>query len=59
MVSLLTCLIWTERGSGSSRVREDLQGPLRSLQDIARRIGKTAQDCGLEVTCLYNALTLP
>jgi len=46
VVALISCLVWTEKADG--KIREDLQGPVRTLRDIVRRIGKTQQDCKME-----------
>ena len=40
VVALISACVWRERGEQRPRVREDMQGPYRSLLEAARRIGK-------------------
>ena len=40
VVALVSACVWRERGEQRPRVREDMQGPYRSLLEAARRIGK-------------------
>lgn len=47
VVALVSACVWRERGEQRPRVREDMQGPYRSLLEAARRIGKVAQECKL------------
>lgn len=50
--SLLSCMVYTEKSSGdddAAPLREELAGPLRQLQDAARRIAQVSQDCKIEV----------
>ncbi|KAK3252649.1 hypothetical protein CYMTET_38064 [Cymbomonas tetramitiformis] len=49
VVALVSCLVWTEKGVKSAKVRDELQGPLRTLHDIARRVGNVAKECKMEV----------
>ena len=39
-MALVSACVWRERGEQRPRVREDMQGPYRSLLEAARRIGK-------------------
>ena len=38
-----------EQTKGALNVREDMQAPLRTLQDTARRIAKVAQECKVTI----------
>ena len=48
--ALLSCLVYTEKPDDAAPpLREELAGPLRALQDAARRIATVSVDCKLEV----------
>lgn len=48
-VSLLSCFVCDEKSSESIKSTEELSGPLRSMQDLARRIAKISNECKLEL----------
>lgn len=50
--ALLSCLVYTEKSSADEdapKLPEELAGPLRALQDAARRIAQASQDSRLEL----------
>ena len=61
--ALLSCLIFQEKGE-MPKLTEELAGPLRQMQECARRIAKVSIECKLEldeeeyvqVCPLYNPL---
>ena len=42
-VALLSALVHTEKGTDSVKIRDDLAGPFRQLQEAARRVAKVWQ----------------
>lgn len=48
-VSLLSCFVCDERSSEAPKTAEELSGPLRQMQDLARRIAKISLECKLEI----------
>merc|ERR1712100_91320 len=44
-VGLLTCFVFQEKGGENQKLPEDLQAPLRTLQETARRVATVAQEC--------------
>ncbi|XP_075151409.1 exosome RNA helicase Mtr4 [Haematobia irritans] len=48
-VSLLSCFVCDEKSSENPASAEELSGPLRSMQELARRIAKISNECKLEL----------
>jgi ATP-dependent RNA helicase DOB1 len=48
-VSLLSCFVCDEKSQEQPQAAEELSGPLRQMQDLARRIAKVSAECKLEV----------
>lgn len=48
-VSLLSCFVCDEKSSEMPAAAEELSGPLRQMQETARRIAKVSVECKLEV----------
>ena len=48
-VALLSCLVCDEKSSEQPAATEDLSGPLKQMQDLARRIAKVSIECKLEL----------
>ncbi|XP_004520977.1 superkiller viralicidic activity 2-like 2 isoform X2 [Ceratitis capitata] len=48
-VALLSCFVCDEKSSETPKATEELSGPLRSMQDLARRIAKISTECKLNV----------
>ncbi|XP_016962186.1 exosome RNA helicase MTR4 [Drosophila biarmipes] len=48
-VSLLSCFVCDEKSSESPKSATELSGPLRSMQDLARRIAKVSTECKLDL----------
>lgn len=48
-VSLLSCFVCDEKSSENPMSAEELSGPLRSMQELARRIAKISNECKLEL----------
>ncbi|KAF9172099.1 ATP-dependent RNA helicase mtr4 [Mortierella sp. AD011] len=48
-VALLSCFVFQEKAEGNSGLREELATPLRLMQEAARKIAKTSQDCKLSL----------
>lgn len=47
--ALLSCFVLQERSEGKAKISEDLAGPLRSLQEAARRIAKVSNESKIAV----------
>ncbi|EUC60510.1 ATP-dependent RNA helicase (dob1), putative [Rhizoctonia solani AG-3 Rhs1AP] len=47
--ALLSCFVFTEKSEQSTKLKEELAGPLRTLQEIARRIAKVAKESKMPV----------
>ena len=39
-VALLSCLVHTDKGNDGVKIRDDLSGPFKQLQEAARRVAK-------------------
>lgn len=48
-VSLLSTFVCDEKSAEAPRSAEELSGPLRQMQDLARRIAKISNECKLEL----------
>lgn len=48
-VSLLSTFVCDEKSSEAPRSAEELSGPLRQMQDLARRIAKISNECKLDL----------
>ncbi|XP_002066969.2 exosome RNA helicase MTR4 [Drosophila willistoni] len=48
-VALLSCFVCDEKSNESPQSATELSGPLRSMQDLARRIAKVSSECKLEL----------
>jgi len=48
-VALLSCFVFEETVKGTINVREDMQAPMRTLQETARRIAKVAAECKITI----------
>ncbi|XP_054743075.1 exosome RNA helicase MTR4-like [Anastrepha obliqua] len=48
-VALLSCFVCDEKSSETPKATEELSGPLRSMQDLARRIAKISTECKLSI----------
>ncbi|KAK6624711.1 hypothetical protein RUM44_011570 [Polyplax serrata] len=48
-VSLLSCFVCDEKSSEMPRLTEQLSGPLKRMQDLARRIARISNEAKLEV----------
>lgn len=48
-VSLLSTFVCDEKSSEAPKMAEELSGPLRQMQDLARRIAKISAECKLEL----------
>lgn len=51
--SLLSTFVCDEKSTEMPKLGEELSGPLRQMQDIARRIARVSHECKLEV-CISN-----
>lgn len=47
IVSLMSCFVFEEKSESAQRLADELAGPLRSLQDAARKIATISQECKL------------
>ncbi|KAL1687663.1 rRNA-processing arch domain-containing protein [Schizophyllum commune] len=47
--ALLSCFVFDEKSEQVVKLKEDLAGPLRTLQETARRIAKVSKECKLPV----------
>lgn len=48
-VALLSTFVCDEKSTEAPRAAEELSGPLRQMQDLARRIAKISNECKLEL----------
>lgn len=48
-VALLSCFVCDEKSSETPASTEELSGPLRLMQDLARRIAKVSNECKLDL----------
>ncbi|KAG2185026.1 hypothetical protein INT43_000939 [Umbelopsis isabellina] len=48
-VALLSCFVFDEKSEETPRLKEELEGPLRTMQEVARRIAKVSQESKLNV----------
>ncbi|XP_034239631.1 exosome RNA helicase MTR4 [Thrips palmi] len=48
-VSLISCFVCDEKSSQNPKKSEELSGPLRQMQDLARRIAKVSSEAKLEI----------
>ena len=49
IVALLSCFVFDEKADDNGKLREELSGPLRIMQDTARRIAKICIDCKITI----------
>ncbi|XP_012278049.1 superkiller viralicidic activity 2-like 2 [Orussus abietinus] len=49
MVALISCFVCDEKSNEMPKSTEELSGPLRQMQDLARRIAKVSTDAHLEL----------
>jgi len=49
IVSMMSCFVFEEKSESSSKLKTELAGPLRQLQDIARRVSTVAKEAKLEI----------
>ncbi|KAJ1974857.1 ATP-dependent RNA helicase mtr4, partial [Dimargaris xerosporica] len=49
VAALLSCFVFQEKSEGTVRLRDELEGPLRVMQEAARRIAKVSLECKLEL----------
>ena len=47
--AVLSCFVFDEKSTEMPRLSETLTGPLRKMQEMARRIAKVSRDCKLDV----------
>ncbi|XP_073227309.1 exosome RNA helicase MTR4-like [Porites lutea] len=48
-VALLSCFVFEEKSDEMPKLTEELAGPLRQMQESARRIGKVSEEAKLEI----------
>ncbi|XP_078048359.1 exosome RNA helicase Mtr4 [Augochlora pura] len=49
MIALISCFVCDEKSNEMPRSTEELSGPLRQMQDLARRIAKVSTEANLEL----------
>ena len=49
MVALISCFVCDEKSNEMPKSTEELSGPLRQMQDLARRIAKVSTEANLEL----------
>ncbi|KAG8759019.1 ATP-dependent RNA helicase mtr4 [Ceratobasidium sp. 423] len=47
--ALLSCFVFTEKSEQATKLKEELAGPLRTLQETARRIAKVAKESKMPI----------
>lgn len=55
--ALLSTFVCDEKSSEMPKLGEELSGPLRQMQDIARRIARVSHECKLEVSVLEQKMS--
>ncbi|KAI8981085.1 rRNA-processing arch domain-containing protein [Pilobolus umbonatus] len=48
-VALLSCFVFDEKTEGKAKLQDELEGPWRLLQETARRIAKTSNECKMNI----------
>jgi ATP-dependent RNA helicase DOB1 len=48
-VSLLSCFVFDEKVDAKAKLQEELSGPLRLMQETARRIVKVSNECKMNI----------
>lgn len=48
-MALMSCFVFEEKSDSVQRLADELAGPLRSLQDAARKIATISQECKLPI----------
>ena len=48
--ALLSTFVCDEKSSENPKLSDELSGPLRQMQEIARRIARVCHECKLEVS---------
>ncbi|GFT23490.1 exosome RNA helicase MTR4 [Nephila pilipes] len=48
-IALLSCFVFQEKSNEMPKLTEELSGPLRLMQETARRIAKVSKECKLEI----------
>ncbi|KAF7727246.1 ATP-dependent RNA helicase mtr4 [Apophysomyces ossiformis] len=48
-VALLSCFVFDEKVEQAARLQDELSGPLRLMQETARRIAKVSQECKMNI----------
>jgi len=49
IVALMSCFVFQEKTDSAAKISEDLSGPLRQIQDIARRVAQVSKDSKMEI----------
>lgn len=49
IVALLSCFVFTEKVEQEVALKAELEGPLKTLQTMARKIAKVSRECKIEV----------
>nr|XP_012141644.1 PREDICTED: superkiller viralicidic activity 2-like 2 isoform X2 [Megachile rotundata] len=49
MVALISCFVCDDKSNEMPKITEELSGPLRQMQDLARRIAKVSTEANLEL----------
>jgi len=49
IVAIMSCFVFEEKSESSVKCKKDLEGPLRQLQDIARRVSTVAKEAKIDV----------
>ncbi|RKP13641.1 rRNA-processing arch domain-containing protein [Piptocephalis cylindrospora] len=49
IVALLSCFVFTERVEQEVALKAELEGPLKTLQTMARKIAKVSRECKIEL----------
>lgn len=49
IVALMSCFVFEEKADSNQRLQEELAGPLRQLQESARKIATISQECKITI----------
>jgi len=49
IVAVMSCFVFDEKSESAQRLADELEGPLRSLQDAARKVATVVQECKLPI----------
>eukprot|EP01090_Pellita_catalonica_P017653 TRINITY_DN5376_c0_g2_i1.p1 TRINITY_DN5376_c0_g2~~TRINITY_DN5376_c0_g2_i1.p1 ORF type:complete len:651 (+),score=104.70 TRINITY_DN5376_c0_g2_i1:451-2403(+) len=49
IAALISCFVFQEKSDSTQRLKEELKGPLRTLQEMARKVAMVSKECKIDV----------